>query len=162
MAKRKELDDAGDPEPDIKDVELLMEQLDAGEDPAPIAAPPPPAETVLTYTPASAEPDAPHALDAAPRNSRIAVFAEGAYLMQPDFAQPQKLPPEDLATRLLPIGAQLTKRGEGCFEGVQLNAAEKHPPLILDTAVALIRGFVNHFHAASAKGQGTDTNGNVL
>lgn len=90
-----------------------------------------------------------HALDLEPVNSKVVVILDQnkpkALLATPAMLEPKVLPEGDPAHKL-PEGARIRKVEEEKYIGEQLNAVEMRPPLVRDTAAAVISEFVKHFH----------------
>lgn len=134
---------------DLQVQQMLEQQDKIGGDLQPLS---PLLEAIEVIAP-PVDPLAPHALDAAPMNSKIVVVkdpesgANVAMLATPDGAKP--LPPGDVAHRL-PEGARIAKlphRGDGVrYQGTQLSAVLDFPPLYDTSAAAMISRFVGHFH----------------
>lgn len=144
---RVTLDDAGDPEMSLKDVELMLEADDKAmalhSEPAPIWSEPKKA----SFEFAPVESDGLHALDRVVVGSKVVVVkgdgAQFAVLAGPDGAT--TLPAGDPAHKL-PEGARIRKVADDRFESEQLSPAEDHPMLVTATAHEAVAGFVAHFH----------------
>lgn len=136
-----EVDDAGDPEPSLVDVERMLEERDfSGKPDAPLgAAPPIPEPPAAPEIPAGEL----HALDLAPLNSKIVVTEDGALLAGSNGVS--LLPKHDPASKL-PRGARIQKLGTDRFVAVQLSATVTVADLETTTAAEAIRRFLPHFH----------------
>lgn len=95
---------------------------------------------------------APHALDAAPVNSKIVVVRqEGAAKPVAVLAGPdghRTLDADDPASKL-PEGAVIRKIADGKFQALQLSPAIDYPILTTTTATDAIAQFVPYFHRAT-------------
>lgn len=153
-----ELDDLGEPEMDVLEVERLLEQRDRDAAAAIEVKPLAPLdetspESALMaardeHIAAFCAADLPHDLDLAPINSKIVVVLDDnqpvAVLATPAGTQP--LDRADVATRL-PVGARIFKADEGRYEATQLGATEPRPMLVAANAVEAIGKFIAHFHS---------------
>lgn len=146
-----EHDDAGGPvsPEDFSELEVqqMLEARDQSGDrdaplvPGSVPAPPP--------EPPSIPPNTLHALDHAPKNSKIVVILNQethkpeAMLATPDGVT--RLPDFDPAHKL-PEGARIQKIGDGRFVATQLSATVIVPDLETPTAALAIVQFIPHFH----------------
>jgi hypothetical protein len=159
-----ELDDAGNPEPSLKEVEDMLAARDREEAATHVPAPLPPideanmsplVEDALNayrdeHIAPFAEAGLPHALDLADINSKIVVILEDnkplAMLATPSGID--VLPEGDVAHKL-PAGARIQKLARDRFEATQLGATVVQPLLVTATATEAIGMFIKHFHAPS-------------
>lgn len=153
-----ELDDLGQPEMGILDVEKMLEQRDRE---AVAALEVKPLAPLDEKSPESALMNArdehiasfcaaelPHDLDLAPVHSKIVVILDEnvpvAVLAGPAGSVP--LDKANVASRL-PVGARIFKRAEDRYESTQLGASEPRPMLVTQNAVDAIGRFIAHFHS---------------
>lgn len=154
-----EFDDAGNPEPSLKEVEDMLAARDRAEVASQVLAPiddenlSPLAEDALNayrdeHIATFAAAELPHALDIADINSKIVVILEDnvpvAMMAAPSGVE--RLPDGDIAHKL-PAGARIQKLAADRFEAVQLGATVVQPLLVTATATEAIAQFVKHFHA---------------
>lgn len=145
------VDDAGDSEPTELEVQQMLEAQDTADALA-AATPIRPVKIIDTgyqigETPAAA---GAHALDLVAVNSKVVVCeSDGekfAVLATPNG--PIRLPKGDPAHRL-PVGARIVKTAQGQYTATQLSPTLDRPPLVTETALEAITGFIAHFHEES-------------